>query len=140
MREQIDRTTASQRIAVTVLSVFGGLALLLAGIGLYGVMVSSVAQGTRELALRLALGADGAALCRGVLGRGLGLGLAGTAIGAVAASSLTRLMGYLLYGVSPRDPLVFGAAACVLIATAIVASAVPSWRAMRTDPIVALRG
>ena len=140
MREQIDRTTASQRIAVTVLSVFGGLALLLAGIGLYGVMVSSVAQGTRELALRLALGADGAALCRGVLGRGIALGLAGTAIGAVAASSLTRLMGYLLYGVSPRDPLVFGAAACVLIATAIVASAVPALRAMRTDPIVALRG
>jgi predicted permease len=140
MREQIDRTTASQRIAVTVLSVFGGLALLLAGIGLYGVMTSIVAQGTRELALRIALGADGAALCRGVLGRGIGLGLAGTAIGSVVASSLTRLMGYLLYGVSPRDPLVFGAAACVLIAMAIVASAVPSLRAMRTDPIVALRG
>jgi ABC-type antimicrobial peptide transport system permease subunit len=139
MREQVDRTTASQRIAVTILSVFGGLALGLAAVGLYGVMASTVAQRYRELALRLALGADPSRLMRAVMTRGMVLTLEGIAIGWVAGLSLTRLMGYLLYKVSPRDPLVFGAATVVLATTAVAACLLPALRAMRTDPINALR-
>jgi len=139
MREQVDRTTASQRIAVTILGVFGGLALLLATIGLYGVMAATVAQSTRELGLRLALGADAGALLYAVMARGLTLTLTGIAIGAGAALELARLMGYLLYQVSPRDPAIFAAATTVLGGAAVIACLVPALRAMRTDPIAALR-
>ncbi len=139
MREQVDRTTASQRIAVTILGVVGGLALLLATIGLYGVMAATVAQSTRELGLRLALGADAGALLYAVMARGLTLTLTGIAIGAGAAWELARLMGYLLYQVSPRDPAIFAAATTVLGGAAVIACLVPALRAMRTDPIAALR-
>src|SRR5262249_52480904 len=97
MREQVDRTTASQRIAVTILGVIGGIAVALAAIGLYGVMASSVSQGTRELALRMALGAGVRDLLRLVMSKGLALTAAGLALGALAALQLTRLLGNLLY-------------------------------------------
>ena len=140
MREQVNRTTAAQRISVTILVVFGALALVLAAIGLYGVMASTVSQSSRELALRMALGAGAADLLSLVLAKGLALTAGGLALGLVAASQLTRLLGYLLYHVSPRDPLAF-AAACVVIAVAsLVACVVPAWRAARTDPLGALRG
>ena len=139
MREQVKRTTASQRIAVTILGVFGGVALLLAAIGLYGVMASTVAQSTGELALRLALGADSMSLLQTVMVRGIRLTLVGMAIGAAAAWQLTRLMGYLLYHVSPHDPAIFAAASAVLGATGAIACFVPAVRAMHTDPIAALR-
>jgi predicted permease len=139
MREQVERTTASQRIAVTMLGVFGGLALILAAIGLYGVMASSVAQASRELALRMALGADSSDLLRLVMSRGIALSAAGAALGAGAALEITRLMGYLLYKVSPRDPIAFGTAAVIVAAASLTACAVPAWRATRIDPIVALR-
>jgi predicted permease len=140
MREQVDRTTASQRIAVTILVVFGGLALLLAAIGLYGVMASTVSQTTRELALRMALGAGAADLLRLVLAKGLALTAGGVVLGAAAALELTRLMGYLLYKVSPRDPLAFGSAFVVITVASLLACVVPAWRATRTDPLRALRG
>jgi predicted permease len=139
MREQIDRTTASQRIAVTMLTIFGGLALLLATVGLYGVMASTVAQSARELALRLALGARASDLLRLIVSRALALTAAGIAFGGIAALELTRLMGYLLYKVGPRDPLAFGAAFVVVGAAAFAACVVPAWRATRTDPLGALR-
>jgi ABC-type antimicrobial peptide transport system permease subunit len=139
MREQVDRTTASQRIAVTMLTIFGGLALLLATVGLYGVMASTVAQSARELALRLALGARASDLLRLIVSRALALTAAGVAIGGIAALELTRLMGYLLYKVGPRDPLAFGAAFVVVGAAAFAACVVPAWRATRTDPLGALR-
>jgi len=139
MREQVDRTTAPQRIAVTVLGVFGGLALILAAIGLYGVMSSSVSQASRELALRMALGADASDLLRLVMSRGVALTAAGAALGAGAALELTRLMGYLLYSVGPRDPIAFGTAFIVVAAASLTACAVPAWRATRIDPIGALR-
>ena len=140
MQEQVDRTTASQRIAVTILGVFGALALVLAAIGLYGVMAATVSQGTRELALRMALGADASDLLRLVISKGLALTAGGVVLGAAAALELTRLLGYLLYKVSPRDPLAFGSA-CVVIALASLAACVlPAWRATRTDPLRALRG
>jgi macrolide transport system ATP-binding/permease protein len=140
MREQVDRTTASQRIAVTILGVFGGLALVLAAIGLYGVMASTVSQSTRELALRMALGATTSDLLRLVMSKGLALTAGGVVLGAAAAFELTRLMGYLLYKVSPHDPLAFGSAFVVITIAALAACFVPAWRAARTDPLHALRG
>jgi len=140
MREQVDRTTASQRIAVTILGVFGGLALVLAAIGLYGVMASTVSQGTRELALRMALGADASDVLRLVMTKGLALTAAGVILGATAALELTRLLGYLLYKVSPRDPVAFGSAFIVIAVASSVACFVPAWRATQTDPLRALRG
>ena len=140
MREQVDRTTASQRIAVTILAVFGTLALMLAAVGLYGVMAATVSQNARELALRMALGAGPIDLLRLVMVRGVALTIGGMALGFVAAFELTRLMGYLLYRVSPRDPWSFASAFVVIVVAALAACVVPAWRATRTDPIVALRG
>jgi predicted permease len=140
MREQVDRTTASQRIAVTMLIVFGGLALVLAAIGLYGVMAATVAQSARQLALRMALGADASDVLRLVLSKGLIVTAVGGFAGAVCAFETTRLMGYLLYQVSPRDPWTFGAALIVVTIAAMAACIVPARRAIRTDPIQALRG
>ena len=140
MREQVERTTASQRIAVTILVAFGGLAVVLAAVGLYGVMAATVSQSTRELALRLALGADTTDVLRLVLGKGLALTAIGVALGGLAAFQTTRLMGYLLYKVSPRDPSAFAAASVIVVVAALVACVVPAWRATHTDPIQALRG
>lgn len=140
MREQVDRSTASQRIAVMLLGIFGLLALFLAAIGLYGVMSHAVSQSSRELGLRMALGAGAPDLLRLVLSRGFRLTAAGVALGAAAALALTRLLGYLLYEVSPRDPLVFGSAFAVMVFAAFLACALPARRAARTDPVRALRG
>ena len=136
----MDRTTAAQRIAVTILVVFGGLAVVLAAIGLYGVMASTVSQSSRELALRMALGAGAADLLGLVLSKGLALTAGGIGLGLVAALQATRLLGYLLYKVSPRDPLAFGSALVVICVASLVACVVPAWRATRTDPLYALRG
>jgi putative ABC transport system permease protein len=140
VREQIDRTTASQRIAVTILGVFGGLAVLLAAVGLYAVMASTVAQSSRELALRMALGASASDLLRLVMSKGLSWTAGGVVLGAGAALALTRLMGYLLYNVSPRDPAAFAAAFIVVVVASLAACLVPAWRAARTDPLRAQRG
>jgi macrolide transport system ATP-binding/permease protein len=140
MREQVDRTTSSQAMAVTLLTVFGGLALLLAAVGLYGVMSSAVSQSLREFGLRLALGAGTSDLLRLVMTRGLALSAAGLLVGAGAALELTRLLGSLLYHVSPRDPLAFGFAFVVMGAASSLACFLPAWRAARTDPLLALRG
>jgi predicted permease len=139
MREQVERTTASQRIALTMLMVFGALALVLAGIGLYGVMAATVAQSSRQFALRMALGADGSHIRRLVLARGLAMTAIGVAIGVACALQTTRLMGYLLYQVSPLDPPTFGMAVGVVILAALAACVAPVRRATRTDPIQALR-
>jgi ABC-type antimicrobial peptide transport system permease subunit len=139
MQEQVDRTTAVQRVAVTMLGVFAGLALLLAAIGLYGVMSYTVSQRTRELAMRLALGASTQNLLGLVLSQGLALTAGGVVLGVAAALTLTRLMGNLLYNVSPRDPLAFGSAFVVLAIAALAACLLPAWRAASTDPVHALR-
>jgi predicted permease len=139
MREQVDRSTSSERIAVTLLGVFGGLAVLLAGIGLYGVMSYAVSQNAREFGLRLALGATPTQLLRHVVARGLLLTAAGVAVGAAAAIGTTRLLGDLLYKVSPHDPLAFGAALALMVLASAVACTLPAWRASRIDPVQALR-
>ena len=140
MREQVERTTAAQRISVTILVVFGGLAVVLAAIGLYGVMASTVSQSSRELALRMALGAGASDLLGLVLSKGLALTVGGLVLGLVVALQVTRLLGYLLYKVSPRDPIAFGLAFVVITVASLVACFVPAWRATRTDPLRALRG
>ena len=139
MRDQVGRTTAVQRTALGMLAVFGGLALLLAGVGLYGVMSYTVSQRMREFGLRMALGADTADLLRGVIRHGLTLTAAGILLGIAVAMVLTKLVANLLYHVSPRDPLTFGAAGVVMAIAALTACLVPAWRASRTDPVRALR-
>jgi predicted permease len=139
LQEQVDRSTSPQLVAVTLVGVLGGLALLLAAIGLYGVMSYAVSQSTRELGLRMALGAGASNLLRLVLSRGLALTAGGVILGAAVAFGLTRLLGNLLYKVSPRDPLAFGSAFVVMMAAALAACFLPAWRATRTDPVRALR-
>jgi predicted permease len=139
MREQVARTTAPQRIGVTILVVFAALAVGLAAVGLYGVIASAISHRTRELALRLALGADGADLLRLVMVRSVVLTTLGIVLGAAVALPTTRLLGYLLYNVSPLDPLAFGFAFVVVGLASLAACLVPAWRVMRTDPVLALR-
>jgi len=126
-------------LAVTLVSIFGAMALFLAAIGLYAVMSYAVSQSTRELGLRMALGAGVADLLRLVMSRGLALTAGGVVLGAIVALGLTRLMGNLLYKVSPRDPLAFGVAFVVMTIVALIACFFPAWRATRVDPVRALR-
>jgi predicted permease len=139
LQEQVNRSTSEQLVAVTLVALFGGLALLLASIGLYGVMSYTVSQSTRELGLRMALGAGPANLLRLVLTRGLLLTATGLIVGIALALLLTRLLGNLLYQVSPRDPLAFAAAFALMTLASTAACFLPAWRATRTDPMRALR-
>ena len=139
LQEQVNRSTSQQLVAVSLVALLGGLALLLASIGLYGVMSYTVSQSTRELGLRMALGTDASNVLRLVLSRGLLLTTTGIFIGIVLALLLTRLLGDLLYQVSPRDPLAFAAAFAVMTLASTAACFLPAWRATRTDPIRALR-
>lgn len=137
--EQMRRATSPQRVAVTLLAMFGVLAMLLAGIGMYGTMAYSVSQRRRELGLRTALGAAPSMLLRLVLSQGLRLTAMGIALGAVAALASTRMITYMLYQVSPRDPRAFVAALVVMLLAALLACLAPAWRAARTAPVTALR-
>jgi ABC-type antimicrobial peptide transport system permease subunit len=139
LQEQVNRSTSAQLVAVTLVSILGGLALLLAGVGLYGVMSYTVAQSKRELGLRMALGAGAPNLLGLVMSRGLRLTAAGVFCGIVAGFALTRFLGRLLYKVSPYDPLAFGLALAVMTITAIAGCLLPAWRATRTDPAQVLR-
>jgi predicted permease len=139
LQDQVDRSTSPQLVAVTLVAVLGGLALLLATIGLYGVMSYAVSQSTRELGIRMALGADASNLLRLVISRGLALTAGGVLLGGAAALALTRLLGGLLYNVSPRDPVAFAMATAVMITVSLLGCLLPSWRAARTDPVRALR-
>ena len=139
MEEHVYRGTYTQRLAVTLLAVFGGVALFLAAIGLYAVMSYAVSQSTRELGLRIALGARGPDLLRLVMSRGLVLTVGGLLLGAAAALAVTRLLGNRLYEVSPYDPLAFGSAFLIMIVVALFACLLPARRATRIDPASALR-
>jgi predicted permease len=139
LQEQVDRSTSHELVAVALVALFGGLALLLASIGLYGVMSYSVSQSARELGLRMALGAGASNVLGLVLSRGLLLTTTGLIIGVALALLLTRLLGNLLYQVSPRDPLAFAAAFAVMALASAAACFLPAWRATRTDPMRALR-
>jgi ABC-type antimicrobial peptide transport system permease subunit len=123
------------------LFIFGAIALLLAAVGLYGVMSYAVSQSKRELGLRMALGAGATNLFRTVMLHGLLLAVGGVVLGSIAAMFLTRLIatGTLLYQVNPRNPMTFMVAALLMIIISLAACFTPAWHAARTDPVRALR-
>jgi ABC-type antimicrobial peptide transport system permease subunit len=139
VQEQVDRKGYTQRLAATLIALFGAMALFLAAIGLYAVMSYSVSQSTRALGVRMALSAGARDILRLVLSRSLQLTAAGIVIGIIAAFALTRSMGNLLYKVSPHDPLAFGSALVVIAIASLAACFLPAWRATRIDPAQALR-
>ena len=130
---------AARRITMILLGVFAAVALLLASVGIYGVISFVAGQRTHEIGVRMALGAQSADVMRQVLGEGLRMALAGVVAGVAAASGLTRLMANQLFGVGTQDPLTFAAVAVALTLVALAACYLPALRAVRVDPIVALR-
>jgi putative ABC transport system permease protein len=139
MEEALAESIAGPRFRMVLLALFAGVALVLAVTGIYGVMAYAVAQRTHELGLRLALGAARADVLRLVLGQTVWLAIAGIAVGIVGARLLTRGMSTLLFAIEPTDPITFVAMSAMLVAVAVIASLVPARRAMRIDPMVALR-
>jgi predicted permease len=139
MRERVAGASAQARFSAALLALFAAFALALAVVGLYGVMSYGVLQRTREIGIRIALGADRGRVQRMVIGEGVAMALAGSAIGLLAALSLTRVMRSLLYGVTPSDAMTYVAIVLVLGTAALAASWVPARRATRVDPMRALR-
>jgi putative ABC transport system permease protein len=137
--EYVADSVGDTRFETVLLGTFGAMALVLTCIGLYGVMSYTVVQQTREMGIRLALGADRDVILRMVVGSGLLLSGIGIGIGLAASVLLTRLIASLLYGVSPSDPLTFLAVPVALMAMATLASYLPARRAAKVDPMVALR-
>jgi putative ABC transport system permease protein len=140
MVEVMAQGVAEPRFNMLLVSAFAALALLLASIGIYGVIAYSVAQRTHEIGVRMALGAARRDVLRLVLSDGLRISIAGVGLGVAASVALTRVMASLLVGVSPRDPLTFSVGAALLLLVAAVASYVPALRASRVNPGTALRG
>jgi putative ABC transport system permease protein len=130
---------SGQRFAASLMAIFAGIALFLAAIGIYGVISYSVSRRTREIGLRVALGAGRSGVLRLVAGRGMALVAFGILFGTAAALALTRVMASLIHGVSSTDPLTFTAAAGLLMTVALIACILPASRAVRIDPAVALR-
>jgi ABC-type antimicrobial peptide transport system permease subunit len=139
MDQVVALSTAKQRFNMLLMTVFGSAALLLAAIGIYGLMAYSVEQRTREIGIRLALGAQARQVRNATVRQGMGLALAGLAVGIGAAWWLSRLIQSLLFGVKARDPLVFVAVPAALGLVALLAAWLPARRASRIDPIEALR-
>jgi putative ABC transport system permease protein len=137
---QIAAESVSRRkFAMQLVGLFGVLALLLAGVGIYGVIAYSVTQRTREIGIRVALGASRTAILRWVLRQGMILTVAGIAVGLIGAVALTRLLRSLLFGVGPMDVVTYGVLAVVLGVVALIACYVPARRATKVDPLIALR-
>ena len=135
----VSRSVSDQRSSVFLLGSLGALALVLTAIGIYGVLAYTVAQQTRELGVRIALGASSGDVLRLVLGRGLRLVAIGCGVGLAASFGVTRLMQTLLFGVTATDPLTFAGVTLLLFAVAFMACWIPARRATRVDPLVALR-
>jgi putative ABC transport system permease protein len=135
----IAKTVAPQRLVAALLSLFAGLALTLAVVGIYGVMSYSVAQRTQEIGVRMALGAQSRDVLKLILRQGMKLALVGVGAGLLVSAALTRLMKGLLYGVSPNDPLTYVGIALLLTVVTLLAALVPARRATKVDPMVALR-
>ena len=138
MAQVYGREAGPRRFGAALLALFAAVALALAAVGIYGVMAYAVAQRTREIGVRVALGAQGRDVLRLVVGQGMRLVLLGIGLGVAGALALTRLMSGMLYGVAPTDPLTFSAIALLLAAVALLACLVPARRATKVDPMVAL--
>jgi putative ABC transport system permease protein len=139
MENIVARAVARQRFSMLLLGVFASLALLLAAVGIYGVMSYSVAQRTREIGIRMALGAQRSDVLKMTVWSGLKLVFTGLAIGLAVAFALTRVMATLLFGITATDPTTFGSISLVLVGVALLASYIPALRATKVDPMVALR-
>jgi predicted permease len=139
MPDRVYRSLARQRFAMTMLAAFAGFAMLLGGVGVYGVMSYLVTQGTHDIGLRIALGASRGSILNMVVRQGMAMAGAGIAAGLLGALALTRVMASLLFGVSATDALTFSCVAVFLAVIALLASYVPAWRATRVDPLIALR-
>jgi predicted permease len=140
LEEVVSEAVTRPRLLSALLGLFAGLGLALAAVGIYGVLAYTVSQRQREMGVRLALGAQPADVLRLVLKSGMALAGTGVALGVAGALGLSRVMGSVLYGIGPNDPLTFGGVMALLLGVALVACLVPARRAMRVDPAVTLRG
>jgi putative ABC transport system permease protein len=139
LREQVAASLARPRLLATLSVFFGTLALLLATVGLYGTVAYSVARRHNEIGIRIALGAERAAVVRMVLGEVARLLVTGTVVGVAIAAVSTRLLVSFLFGLTPTDPFTLAASVAALATVALAAGAIPAWRAARVDPVEALR-
>jgi predicted permease len=139
LEETVSSSLAVRRFSMQMLALFAMTALLLAALGIYGVISYMVSERTHEIGVRLALGADRGDVVRMVVRQGLGIAVAGAAIGLAGALIVSRALAGLLYGVSPTDPLTFGGVTAALTAVALIACYVPARRAIRVEPAIALR-
>jgi putative ABC transport system permease protein len=140
LEQVVSSTVSDRRFSLILLGVFGGAALVLAITGIYGVIAYLVVQQTREIGIRVALGAQRSNVVTMVIGRGVRLTAVGLAVGLIAAFWLTRLIGKMLFGIGPTDPLTFIGISLLLLGATVVASYIPARRATKVDPMVALRG
>ena len=139
MSSRMSASMARQRFSTIMLGAFAAFALILAIVGVYGVMSHLVAQGAHDIGVRMALGAERRSILLMVLRQGMELTVAGSILGLIGAVALTRVMASLLFGVSTTDLATFTAVPLILIGTAMIASYIPALRATRVDPVVALR-
>jgi ABC-type antimicrobial peptide transport system permease subunit len=139
MDQVVEESTAREDFNMKLLTVFAAIALLLAGVGIYGIMAYSVEQRTQEIGIRMALGAEPGSVQKMIVMQGMLLALIGVVIGVAGSLALTRLMSSLLYGVKPWDPVTFAVTAALLTVVALFACFFPARRASRVDPMVALR-
>jgi putative ABC transport system permease protein len=139
MTDRIGGQLSAERMIAVVLSIFGGIALLLAAIGVYGLTAYSVAQRNREIGIRMALGAERKDILKLIVRQGFALVLFGTSVGLLLSLAFTRLLQTLLFGVSPTDPLTFGMILALMLVVGLLACYLPARRATKVDPLVALR-
>jgi predicted permease len=139
LNEMVSESLSERRFSMEMVGLFGLTALLLAGLGIYGVISYMVSERTHEIGIRLALGAQRSSILRMILRQGLGLAIAGAAVGLVCALIVSHLMAGLLYGVRPTDPVTFAGVAVLLLGVALLACYIPARRAIRVDPMIALR-
>jgi predicted lysophospholipase L1 biosynthesis ABC-type transport system permease subunit len=139
MAEEVNNSMAGERITAALASLFGGIAVLLVGVGIYGLLAYTVMQRRREIGIRMALGAERADVLALIVGQGFKLTLIGTGIGIIASLASTRFLASLLYGIKPTDPLTFVSVPLLLIVLALLACFLPARRATKVDPMVALR-